>query len=275
MYTVNDIIKKVNKEFTGYLMLSGEIHNLSPKTNILQDLTLDSLDHVELVMAIEEEFDINITDAEASHCVTMQDVYKLVAEKLGVKYTYEVGNKQPKEKNMTILKREDLLNTKWDARKWTRDMHHKWSSLLKEEGFNQLPFDHPFYFVDEDEGVTHTANHFYFLDHLFTEKVYSDIFLEESQNTSATTGSGVHAAAGSANDTRKNISAKNLSNKTSSVLDTLRKVCQEHGLYMTLDPHGKVAVTEVSSDVEYEVESEDQFQKLLSALEVLYSYVKH
>jgi len=268
MYTVTDIIQKVNAEFSYYLSIEDQ-SILSPKIHILQDLTLDSLDHAELVMAIEDEFVIEIEE-EASHCVTMGDVYKLVADKLGVKYTCGVGKEQPKENSMTTLKREDLLGTKWDAREWTRDMHDKWGNLLKEKGFNQLPIDCPFYFVAEDEGVTHTANSLYFLDHLFTEKVYTDIFPEEShQESSATIGSGVHAETGSVNDTRKNVH-----DKETSALDTLRKVCQEHGLYMTLDPSGEVIVTEAASDVEYKVKSEDELQKLLSALEVLNSYAK-
>lgn len=282
MYTVNEVVKKVNKEFIDYFMLSREKHNLSPTTNILQDLTLDSLDHVGLVMAIEEQFDIRATDQEASHCITIGDVYRLVANKLAVEYTYEVGNKQPKEKNMTTLKLEGLINTKWDARNWTQEMKIRWQEKMFELGIKwydvyrvntkiqELRRD--YYFIDT-KGLLYYGENRQSFDSCpeLTTAYYEDIFPQDKvQRVATVSGSGVHAESGSVNDTRKDVADKN-----TSALDTLRNVCQEHGLYMTFDPHGEVIVTEESYDVEYKVNSEDQFQKLLSALEVLYSYVKH
>lgn len=54
------------------------IHNvrvpqqLSPTATFTSDLGLDSLDAVEVVMAIEEEFGIEIPDAEADEITTVQ-----------------------------------------------------------------------------------------------------------------------------------------------------------------------------------------------------------
>eukprot|EP01040_Poterioochromonas_malhamensis_P010877 gene10877-11853_t len=44
-----------------------------------EDLDLDSLDAVELVMAIEEEFNIEIPDAEADKILSVQDAVKYVS----------------------------------------------------------------------------------------------------------------------------------------------------------------------------------------------------
>ena len=44
----------------------------------IDDLGADSLDIVELIMAIEEEFDIEIPDSEAEKAVTVGDVAKYI-----------------------------------------------------------------------------------------------------------------------------------------------------------------------------------------------------
>ncbi len=43
-------------------------------SNLADDLGADSLDAVELIMAIEEEFDIEIDDATATKIKTVQDI---------------------------------------------------------------------------------------------------------------------------------------------------------------------------------------------------------
>ena len=52
-------------------------------TRLNEDLGADSLDVVEIVMILEEEFEIEIPDAEAEKVVTVADVVKLVTEKVG------------------------------------------------------------------------------------------------------------------------------------------------------------------------------------------------
>ncbi len=55
---------------------------LNAEANILEDLGADSLDVVELVMAIEEAFDIEIADEDAESMRTLGDVEKYVAERV-------------------------------------------------------------------------------------------------------------------------------------------------------------------------------------------------
>ena len=52
---------------------TGQIH---PETSFVKDLGADSLDCVELVMELEEEFDISISDVEA---VKLQTVGQAIA----------------------------------------------------------------------------------------------------------------------------------------------------------------------------------------------------
>ena len=49
-------------------------------SSFIDDLGADSLDIVELVMALEEEFDIEIPDADAEKVVTVGDVVEYIKE---------------------------------------------------------------------------------------------------------------------------------------------------------------------------------------------------
>jgi acyl carrier protein len=56
---------------------------LVPKASFIDDLGADSLDIVELVMAMEEEFDIEIPDDDAEKMQTIGDAVNYVKERLG------------------------------------------------------------------------------------------------------------------------------------------------------------------------------------------------
>jgi acyl carrier protein len=49
-----------------------------PKASLVDDLGADSLDLVELVMTMEEEFDIEISDEDAETLVTIQDAINYI-----------------------------------------------------------------------------------------------------------------------------------------------------------------------------------------------------
>ena len=53
------------------------------EASFTDDLGADSLDIVELVMAFEEEFDIEIPDDAAEHIQTVGDAVKFIQERLG------------------------------------------------------------------------------------------------------------------------------------------------------------------------------------------------
>ncbi|MGE0683757.1 MAG: acyl carrier protein [Candidatus Binatia bacterium] len=49
-----------------------------PTASFIEDLGADSLDLVELVMALEEEYDMEISDEDAEKIRTVQDVLKYI-----------------------------------------------------------------------------------------------------------------------------------------------------------------------------------------------------
>ena len=55
---------------------------LAPGASFIDDLGADSLDIVELVMAMEEEFDIEIPDDDAEKIQTIEDVITYVKAKI-------------------------------------------------------------------------------------------------------------------------------------------------------------------------------------------------
>lgn len=66
-------VKKVVVE-----QLSVEENLVTPEASFTADLGADSLDTVELVMAFEEEFGVEIPDEEAEKIATVQDAVKFI-----------------------------------------------------------------------------------------------------------------------------------------------------------------------------------------------------
>lgn len=67
-------------------LLADHLHDrVVPTANFFDDLGADSLDLVEITMALEEEFDIEITDQEAEPVKTVADAARLVDEKVRLK----------------------------------------------------------------------------------------------------------------------------------------------------------------------------------------------
>lgn len=55
-------------------------NTVSLEASFIDDLGADSLDIVELIMALEEEFDLEIPDADAEKIVTVSDVVDYIKE---------------------------------------------------------------------------------------------------------------------------------------------------------------------------------------------------
>ena len=61
--------------------LGVEPEKVTPEASFVEDLGADSLDTVELVMAFEEEFGIEIPDEDAEQLQTVGDAIKYLKEK--------------------------------------------------------------------------------------------------------------------------------------------------------------------------------------------------
>lgn len=70
---VEEKIKKVVAE-----KLSVETEEVVPEASFVDDLGADSLDLVELIMAMEEAFDIEISDEEAEKLLTVNDAVSYI-----------------------------------------------------------------------------------------------------------------------------------------------------------------------------------------------------
>lgn len=54
--------------------------NVTMEATFVDDLTADSLDIVELIMSIEEEFDLEIPDSDAEKIVTIGNIVQYIEE---------------------------------------------------------------------------------------------------------------------------------------------------------------------------------------------------
>jgi acyl carrier protein len=63
--------------------LSVNAEQVTPNASFIEDLGADSLDTVELVMAFEEEFSVEVPDEDAEKLQTVGDVVKYIEEKGG------------------------------------------------------------------------------------------------------------------------------------------------------------------------------------------------
>lgn len=64
--------------------LNVEEDQIKPEASFVEDLGADSLDIVELIMGIEEEFDVEIPDEDAEKLTNMGEALAYVKQKLGV-----------------------------------------------------------------------------------------------------------------------------------------------------------------------------------------------
>ncbi|NNC40209.1 MAG: acyl carrier protein [Acidimicrobiia bacterium] len=76
---------EIESKFTELLVseLGLDEEKINPDARFEEDLEVDSLGVVELLMALEDEFDVTIPDEEAENLTTVREAIELVAAKLG------------------------------------------------------------------------------------------------------------------------------------------------------------------------------------------------
>ena len=71
---------RVKKIITEQLNVTDE--QITPEASFIDDLGADSLDQVELVMALEEEFDVTVEESELEGIETVAGAYAIITDKL-------------------------------------------------------------------------------------------------------------------------------------------------------------------------------------------------
>tara|TARA_B100001146_G_scaffold54877_1_gene48103 strand:+ start:324 stop:560 length:237 start_codon:yes stop_codon:yes gene_type:complete len=75
----DEVIDRIKKVITNHLGVKDE--KVTENAKFIEDLGADSLDQVELVMALEEEFKCEIPDEAAEKIVTVKDAIELIKSK--------------------------------------------------------------------------------------------------------------------------------------------------------------------------------------------------
>ncbi|MCC6175984.1 MAG: acyl carrier protein [Chloroflexi bacterium] len=76
--SAEDRLKKIIAE-----QLSVNEEDVVPEASFIEDLNADSLDLVELIMSLEEEFGVKISDEDAAKIQTVQDALDFLHEHAG------------------------------------------------------------------------------------------------------------------------------------------------------------------------------------------------
>ncbi len=78
MSTVSERLKKIIVD-----QLGVDESEVVPSASFVEDLNADSLDLVELIMSLEEEFKLQISDEDAEKITTVQEADDYIIEHLG------------------------------------------------------------------------------------------------------------------------------------------------------------------------------------------------
>ncbi|XP_005103435.1 acyl carrier protein, mitochondrial isoform X2 [Aplysia californica] len=77
--SIDDVRDKVLNICKAYDKINAE--KLTPDSHFMNDLGLDSLDQVEIIMAIEDEFGFEIPDADSERLMRPRDIVQYIADK--------------------------------------------------------------------------------------------------------------------------------------------------------------------------------------------------
>ena len=78
---MSEVEEKVKNIICEQLDVSPD--DVVPSASFVDDLGADSLDQVELIMAMEEEFDVSIPDEEAEKIATVKDAIDYITKAIG------------------------------------------------------------------------------------------------------------------------------------------------------------------------------------------------
>lgn len=76
----NDIFEKLKAIVVNQLGIDADV--VKPDSDIIKDIGCDSLDIVDMLMSVEQEFDITIDDSDVSEMKTVADVVNFIDEKI-------------------------------------------------------------------------------------------------------------------------------------------------------------------------------------------------
>ena len=74
------VFEKIKEIIANKIQVDGD--SITLETSLMKDLEADSLDAVEIIMGIEEEFDIEIPDSAAEGFGNVGDIVKFVESKI-------------------------------------------------------------------------------------------------------------------------------------------------------------------------------------------------
>ena len=78
-----DVMERVVKILTPWVKNQEAFASVSLETNILEDLNVNSARLVDVVIAFEDDFDIEIADEDVDTVNTVGDAVRLILSKLG------------------------------------------------------------------------------------------------------------------------------------------------------------------------------------------------
>ena len=73
------MLDKVRKMLAEQLNIS--VDKITPDSRVIEDLGADSLDVVEMLMLLEDEFNVTVSDEESMNLKTVADIVKVIESK--------------------------------------------------------------------------------------------------------------------------------------------------------------------------------------------------
>ncbi|MFK7907694.1 MAG: acyl carrier protein [Chitinophagales bacterium] len=81
--TQQEITEKLQTIIAVYVEDKSTLENISGETNLLSDLDINSANLVDIIIDVEDAFDIEIDDDSAEKMLTVKDAVEVVQSKIG------------------------------------------------------------------------------------------------------------------------------------------------------------------------------------------------